>query len=286
MNRRSFLVQSAAFALVGSAPPALWARPAPKRAPARFRPTRFSVRVRGSGPDVILIPGLTSGRAVWDAAVRAVPGYRYHLIQVSGFAGEPVGGNDDGPVVGPLTEEIARYIDAERLGRPAVVGHSMGGTIAMMLASRYPARVGKLMVVDMLPRPTALYGGSAAAQLAFGLGDLIADRQGRQFVSSIISAFTPPEDNDARASNPDVVARAMHDLGKIDLTAELPRIRAPMTVVYAARGAEGGAATERSFAEAYRGARGVRLVPIDRSGHLVMAAQPERFASALRAFLR
>ena len=283
MNRRSFLIQSAALALAGSAPPALLAQPA--RARARFRPTRFSVEVRGSGPDVILIPGLTSGRGGWDAAVRAVPGYRYHLIQVAGFAGEPARGNADGPVVGPLTAEIGRYIEAEGLRRPAVVGHSMGGTIAMMLAARHPERVGKLMVVDMLPRPTSLYGGSAAAQLAAGLGDLMADKQGRQFLSSIISAFTPPEDNDARGSNPDVVARAMHDLGKLDLTADLARIRAPMTIVYAARGDEGRAATERNFVEAYRGARGARLVPIDRSGHLIMADQPRRFASALRDFL-
>jgi pimeloyl-ACP methyl ester carboxylesterase len=78
----------------------------------------------------------------------------------------------------------------------------------------------------------------------------------------------------------------MHDLGTIDLTGDLPRIRAPFTVVYAGRGEEGRAAADASFAQAYRGARGARLVRIDDSGHLVMTSQPQRFARSLREFLR
>src|SRR5688572_8364473 len=71
-------------------------RPSPGN--PRFSPQRFSVIVKGSGHDVILIPGLTASRAVWDGTVAAVPGYRYHLIQVAGFAGEPVRGNASGNV--------------------------------------------------------------------------------------------------------------------------------------------------------------------------------------------
>jgi pimeloyl-ACP methyl ester carboxylesterase len=56
-------------------------------APKPFAPTRFSVEVVGSGPDVILIPGLTASKEVWRGTVNAVPGYRYHLVQVAGFAG-------------------------------------------------------------------------------------------------------------------------------------------------------------------------------------------------------
>jgi len=283
MNRRAFLIQSAAFALAGSAPLGAWAQPA--AAVPRFRPTRFSVEVRGRGPDVILIPGLASGPHVWERAVRDVTGYRYHLVHVAGFAGAPARGNADGPVIGPLTAEIARYVEAAGLRRPAIVGHSMGGTIAMMLGARYPARVGKIMVVDMLPQPTAMYGGTAAAQLAAGLSQIISDPNGRRLISGLISAFSPPGEG-GRASDPDVVARTMHDLGNINLAGDLPRLRAPLTVVYAVRDPEGREVTGRAFADAYRGARGARMVPIDRSGHLIMADQPARFAAALREFLR
>jgi len=284
MNRRSFLIQSAALCVTASAPLAAIAQPA--RAPRpRFRPTRFSVQVRGQGPDVVLVPGLTSSRTVWDRAVAAVPGYRYHLLQVSGFAGEPARGNAQGPVVSPLVEEIARYIEAEGLRRPAVIGHSMGGTVGTMLALRHPDKVGKLMVVDMVPQPTSLFGGVTAGRLAESLSGLMQDPAGRQLLSSIVSAFSPPDPADRR-SDPDVVARAMHDLGRIDLTRDLPRVRAPMTVVYAARDDLGRAATDRSFASAYAGARGARLVRIDNSGHMIMLEQPARFAGAMREFLR
>ncbi|MEA3039246.1 MAG: hypothetical protein QOE79_1759, partial [Sphingomonadales bacterium] len=80
------------------------------QAGSTFAPARFSVEVTGSGPDVILIPGLTASKDIWRGTVAAVPGYRYHLIQVAGFAGAPAGGNARGEVVAPLAEEIARYI--------------------------------------------------------------------------------------------------------------------------------------------------------------------------------
>ena len=94
--------------------------------------------VIGSGPDVILIPGLTASSAVWRPVVAAVPGYRYHLIQVAGFAGAPARGNARGEMVAPLADEIARYIAVNHLDHPAVVGHSMGGTLALMIAARHP----------------------------------------------------------------------------------------------------------------------------------------------------
>jgi pimeloyl-ACP methyl ester carboxylesterase len=69
-----------AAALVGglastSAPaPAVALAPAPAAKPAPvFKPTRFSVEVRGTGPDVILIPGLASSSDVWDSTAAAVP---------------------------------------------------------------------------------------------------------------------------------------------------------------------------------------------------------------------
>ena len=58
---------------------------------APFASERIGVTVRGSGPDVVLIPGLTSSPQVWESTIAAVPGYRYHLVHVSGFAGRPAG---------------------------------------------------------------------------------------------------------------------------------------------------------------------------------------------------
>ena len=82
-----------------------------------------------------------------------------------------------------------------------------------------------------------------------------------------------------------VVGRAMQELIATDLTPHLGRIRAPLTVVYAAIDPRARAAMDRQFAAAYANARGARLVRIDDSGHMVMQDQPGRFRTALRGFL-
>lgn len=113
---------------------------------------------------MILIPGLGSAPRAWASTVAALPGYRYHLVQVKGFAGVPAEANVEGNVAAPVAAEIARYIRSAGLSRPAVVGHSMGGTIGLILAAREPQSVGRLMVVDMLPFMGAMFGppGSTA----------------------------------------------------------------------------------------------------------------------------
>jgi len=278
VNRRNFLGGALALGLAGSTPATLLAAP-------RFEPTRFSVQVRGTGPDVILIPGLTSGREVWNGTVAAVPGYRYHLIQVSGFAGEPARANARGAVVEPLAEEIARYITARGLSRPAIVGHSMGGTVAMMIGARHPDLAGRIMVVDMLPQPAGLFGGSATSPLANSLRNWMGTPGGRRLVGSLLNAFSPPESSNSR-SDPEVVAQAMQELSVMDLGPQLARIRAPLTVVYASPDPQARVATDRGFTSAYARARGARLIRVDGSGHMVMLDQPARFQAALRTFLQ
>jgi N-formylmaleamate deformylase len=272
--------------LLALAAPVIAGPAAPVAAAEAFAPTRFTVEVIGTGPDVILIPGLTASKNMWHPAVAAVPGYRYHLIQVSGFAGAPARGNAQGEVLGPLADEIARYIRANHLGRPAVVGHSMGGTLALMLAERHPDEVGKVMVVDMLPQPAELLGASPTS--IGGLADTLRDLSGTAFGRSLIDSAIRAFGNDRVAntrSDPDVVARAAHELALTDLTPELPRIRAPLTVLYAAPDPELGPAADSVYREAYAGDPAARLVRIDGSGHMIMADQPRRFEAELKRFL-
>lgn len=278
MNRRLFMLGAAGAAMLPACTADVRAAP--------FASPRFSVVVRGSGPDVILIPGLTEGREVWAGMVRTVPGYRYHLIQVAGFAGEPARGNAAGPVVAPLARELIRYIETQRLRRPALIGHSMGGTLAMMLAADRPNLVGRVMVVDMLPAPAGLFGQSTAdaTSLARGLAGLTETEGGRQLFSSVVGIFAP-EGSTFRNSDPSVVGRTMNDLAGMDLTGRLPAIRSPLTIVYANLDARLGPAADRRFARAYAAARQARFVRIDRSGHMIMYDQPARLAEAMRDFL-
>ena len=250
---------------------------------APFSSRRIAVTVRGSGKDVLLIPGLASGPAIWNGLMAAVPGYRWHLVHVRGFAGLAPEGNGNGPLIQPLADEIARYAGGAGLVRPAIVGHSMGGMLAMLLGLKGIA--GRMMVVDMLPEGAAMVGGTAQ-----GLG-FLADqlsryftgtKAGRAYLAQILSQAPG-----AKGSDPDVIANALRDLANIDLGPQLGRISVPLQVVYAV-GADPAQASEigRNFRAAYAANKGARLLPIGPSGHMVMQDQPARFNMAVSNFLK
>ncbi|QAY76925.1 alpha/beta fold hydrolase [Sphingosinicella sp. BN140058] len=281
MNRRRFLGSCIALAAV-----AALSEPA---AAVTFAPQRMSVRVVGKGPDVVLVHGLAAGRGVWNGTVAALPGYRYHLVQIGGFAGAPVGANDRGRVASGVADEIARYIHATGLRKPAVIGHSMGGIIALMLASRYPDLPGRVMVVDMVPAPARVVGLSqwAARPIARFLGHEIlgADRL-RQQMKSIVGRFGSSNWLGSN-SNGSVVGRSIEELMAVDLTADLPRIHAPLTVAYACPEPLklSRPRIDRFYAQAYSRRLGTRLVPIARSGHMIMFDQPALFRAEVKRFL-
>jgi pimeloyl-ACP methyl ester carboxylesterase len=286
MSRRAFLRSCAAALLI--------ALPCAAAAAEAFSSERITVVTRGRGPDVILIPGLAASRGIWVPTAAAVPGFRYHLVQLSGFGGEPTRGNAGGRVVASVAGEIARYVRTlRRRGAmprsPHIAGHSMGGTIAMMLASRYPDAAGPVMVVDMVPAPVSLFGTSASSAQPFARF-LRAEVQGadrvRQALASVVGKFGAA-DWLATGSDARVVGRSLEELLVTDLTPELPRIRSPLTVVYACPDPTPltRPAIERLYRRAYAPRAGTRLVAIERSGHTIMADQPTAFQGAFRAFL-
>src|SRR5262245_2843600 len=101
-------------------------------------PTRFTVSVSGQGPDVILIPGLATAGDVWDATVKQLaPSHRVHVIRVRGFGGVESGVNaGEGDILPVLISEVVEY--AAALRRPAIIGHSIGGLIALEVGERRP----------------------------------------------------------------------------------------------------------------------------------------------------
>ncbi len=126
---------------------------------------RFSVTVTGSGPDVILIPGLASSAATWDGTVAHLRGhYRLHVLNLAGFAGEPAGANATGDILPAEVEAIDAYIKDNHL-KPVIVGHSLGGTLTLMLAKAHPEDASKIVIVDALPYIGLLFGPTATVDM-------------------------------------------------------------------------------------------------------------------------
>lgn len=269
-------------------------------APA-FTSDRLSVEVVGSGPDVILIPGLASSREVWrPLANRLSATHRVHLVQLAGFAGEPWT-HGDGPFVEPEVAELARYIAEAGLDRPAIIGHSMGGLSGLLLAQRQPALVGRLMIVDALPFYSALFGPTVtaetarpvAAQLAAGMiaADEASYRAQQQQAAQGLArdpAIREAMVEWSMASDRRAVAAAFSDVMTTDARPGLAAMTTPVTALYATD-ADGGpppALAEGLWTQEYSTLPGVRMVRIDGARHFIMADQPALFDAAVDDFLR
>ncbi len=257
--------------------------------PSAFVSKRIAVSVRGTrgpgGRDVLLIPGLASGPAIWSGLASRLPGHRLHLVRVAGFDGMAAGPNATGPLLAPVAAELARYIREQRLSAPAVIGHSMGGTLAMMLGLRADTRPDRVMVVDMLPDGAGMVGGTSSGlgYLATQLnGYFTGTKAGRQLLAQMVRQAPS-----ARNSDPGVIAQALTELAQTDLTARIRYIPVPLTVLYAVPSDSSLARTQaQRYRAAYAKARALTLEGIGPSGHMVMLDQPEKFAEAVRAFLK
>jgi pimeloyl-[acyl-carrier protein] methyl ester esterase len=270
--------------------------------PAAFQSDRIVVEVRGAGPDIILIPGLASTSAVWKRTAEALDDrYRVHLVTVRGFGDVPAGGNGDGLVGGPAAAEIRRYMALQQLERPALIGHSMGGQIALRVAADAGPRVGRVMVVDASPFfPSLISAGATTgdveplARLAYqGLllfGDEALKTQAKDMVADMGGAADSLfntlgwQGGDRRT-----LAQGLYEVMTVDLRARLPAITAPVTVVY------GWSADDRSprshidglFRAGYRSLpRPAAFERIEGAEHMVMIDQPRRFQAAVERFLR
>ena len=272
---------------------------------AAFESGRFHVRVDGPEQpigDVILIPGLTSSPEIWEGLTGAFKdGYRVHGGHGQGCAGAPAEDNATGPVSAPVAEDLARYIAEQGLEKPAVIGHSMGGTIAMMLAARHPDSVGKLMVVDMVPFMGAMFGGPGATaesvtpvadQIHAGMANGPRDAYNAQAIASIngmidTESLRAGPIRDMETSDQKVAAAAFRELIVTDLRPELARVTAPTTVLYVKF--NDPRMTDEITDGIYQGSfatlPGAELKRIDDSAHFIMLDQPAVFAAEVNAFL-
>ena len=296
MIRRHIFLGLAALALAACA-----STPAPE-ATAGFSSNRIEISTRGGGPDVILIPGLTSHRDVWESTAAALEdSHTVHVVQVKGFAGVAAEANAEGPVAAPVADEIARYIREQNLGSAALIGHSMGGTIAMMVAARHPDAVDRVMVVDMFPWMGAMFGPPGATtesvrQTADQIrAQMLAAPPGaaspmmEQMISSMVrtESARPTMLRYAHDSDRRTVANAFHELIVTDLRPELSNIRVPLTALYVIPpNVPIPAAQYESFMRvSYANAPQTRFVKIDDSYHFIMIDQFDRFMSEVNTFL-
>ncbi|HEX3479182.1 MAG TPA: alpha/beta hydrolase [Kofleriaceae bacterium] len=298
-----------AFPLLASLTVAVGCAPAPRPGPAtpaapvatpvaQIDALAFGVRVTGHGPPMILIAGLASSGDVWNTTVaHEQDRFTCHVIELPGFAGRP---RIPAPMLSTVRDALAGYIRDHHLDHPVIVGHSLGGFLALDLARSYPDLPGKLVIVDSLPfLPGAFDPGATVESMR-----VFADAMRTRTLSSTEAAFeqqergilatmiTSPAQQEVALgwvmrSDRSAVADALVEMMTTDLRPRLGAITAPTLVVETWTGwGAGRESVEQNYARQYAELRGARFVVADTAKHFVMFDDPAFLFAQMDAFLR
>jgi pimeloyl-ACP methyl ester carboxylesterase len=278
---------------------AIGASPAMASAAAPAHPA-FKVDVTGKGAPIILIPGLASAGEVWNGTVAHYCGKRQcHVLTLAGFAGVPA---IDGPLLPAVEQQLSEYIAANKFDHPIVIGHSLGGFLALKLAADHPDQVGRLVIVDTLPALAATQMPSITPeqmkQMADGMRarmlaqDEAAQKAGR--LQTIRSMITKQEDIDraigwGERSDRATVANAMADMMGDDMRQNVSRIKSPTLVLgswiaYKDYGAK--PMFEQMYKTQYQQLPGVQVELADNARHFIMYDDPAWMYDRIDNFLK
>lgn len=223
----------------------------------------------GDGPDVVLLHGLSGSRRWWRYTAPVLArSYRVHMPELIGFGGSRATRQ---PGIREMAEIMAGWLDTFGIGGHSLVGHSMGGQIAIHMAAehRMPERLG-LVCASGLPRAVALR--DAAMLLA---GAIPPRAWGAPTFLPIIAV-------DALRAGPRALLRATQHLLSDDVRPLLRGVTCPTLVVWGEYDPLIPLAHGRAFVNSIPGAR---LIIVAGAAHNPMADRPAEFNRILLDFL-
>lgn len=232
--------------------------------------------------EIVLIHGLGSKAEVWNDVVPYLKG----TFKVKTF--ELTGHGTTQPAMDPTIEteadRLEQFILDEELDYPTIVGHGLGGMVAMVYAIRHPAAVHRLILMDTAPKQLATDEEKAEVAL-----ELANDYD--RFVASRFLNMTPDEvvterilDTALRTDSATFVSLLMSSFD-FDVTSDLYAMSVPMLVI----GSElmfPHDTDSRHMLEHYGfgAAKSLSFKRMAGAGHFMMLERPVNLASVLLAF--
>lgn len=235
---------------------------------------------------VIVIPGITSPAATWGfVAERLGRQFDTYVLDVRG-RGLSSSGPDLDYGLDAQAADVVALAQALSLTRYALVGHSMGGRIAVRAASRAPQGLTRLVIVD----PPVSGPGRRAypANLAWYVDSI---RQATHGMSAEdMRAFCPTWTDEQRALRAQwlhtcfepAIVQSFEDFGRDDIHANLPGVTVPLLLMTAERG---GVVGDDDVAEWQTLAPQTQHVRVPDAGHMIPWDNEAGFHAALGDFL-
>ncbi|MFC6617437.1 alpha/beta fold hydrolase [Deinococcus radiophilus] len=224
-------------------------------------------REYGHGPPLVLVHGLSGSRRWWQRNLPAFSAhFRVYVIELTGYGSawrhRALGVEGSAQLIGA-------WLEAQDLQDVTLLGHSMGGQISTIVASRHSDRLRALVLA-----------------CASGLLETDLFRSALQLPRAAVTgrfSFIPTVLFDSLRAGPINVVRSTLDLLGHPTGEMLPAIALPTLVIWGERDALVPAALGRTLAEALPNGQ---YVEIPRAGHVVMVDAPERFNEEVLHFLQ
>ncbi len=237
---RALLAAALFFNVAFASQPALAAAIAPAPHPTEsFDSGMLHVDRYGSGPKtLVFIPGLASGTWTWyEQIAHFSPNYTIYAITLPGFDGRAASNESD--LLAGFTRDFWSLLEQRHIDKPVVIGHSLGGTLAILLAEQHPDRLAGIVAADGLPVFPAAAQSTAdqRASMAKGITTQLDSMQHASFVQyernymatigTTDAAFAPSLGDLVSKSDPKAVgAWAAADL-TTDLRPQLAKVTIP-----------------------------------------------------------
>lgn len=243
-------------------------------------------------PPLVLIHGGSAHAHWWDHIARELA-HDYRVIALdsrghgeSGWASPPAYEIED------YVADIAAVVEALQLAPFVLIGHSLGGFIALTYATRFAASLKALIVVDMGPRlpysrrtrllsriPAPIYRDEDDLLRRFRL--MPEETWSDPTLLQHIARHSVRALDDGRLTLK--IDRATFIRGPCDVSAQLSRITCPTLLV---RGAASQTLSRTTAQEMAAACPNLRFVEISGAGHHVFLDQPLAFLTEVRHFLR
>jgi pimeloyl-ACP methyl ester carboxylesterase len=257
----------------------------------------------GKGPVLLLVHGIAGSCENWREVIE--PLARHHTVIAPDFPGHGASEAGAGDYsIGALAAGLRDLLLALGHERATVVGHSLGGGVAMQLAYQFPEMIERLVLVssgglgpEVSPvlRAAALPGADLFISLTAGAGQKVGSAVGRGLtaiglrpnadVAEVARGYASLEDADRRAAFLDTLRAVVSTRGqRVHAGDRLYLAQAvPVLIVWGARDSIIPAGHGE---DAHRAIPGSRLEVFEDVGHLPQLEAPGRFIAVLERFLR
>jgi len=239
-------------------------------------------------PTVVFVHGAGNDHSAWALQSRYFAHHGWNALAVD-LPGHGRSGGDALSSVEAMADWIPAVLDAIKIDRAALVGHSLGSLAALECAARHPDRVTRIALVGPaapMPVSEALLDAAKrndpiAFELITGWSYSTGKKLGGNQMPGVWltgSALRLLERTRPGVLHADLRACHAHATGVDSAT----RVRCPSLVILAARDIMAPPKNAQALIAALPGAR---VVTLPACGHALMAEQPDAVLDALRSFL-